>query len=394
MQKLPEIINAAGPSTRFGGAPLDEPVIAAMAAAAACCYRIEDLQDEAGAFLAEITGAQAGYVTAGAAAGLVAAAAACMAGLDVAAMDRLPDTTGLKNEIVIQRGHVTAYSRCLRQSGARLVEVGYQGYPVQGITRPWQIESAINDKTAALAFAEGCGPGNVSLDEMAAIAKRHALPLIVDAAGAVKTAADLKRPIAAGADLAVFSGGKLIRGPQASGILVGRRDLIESAALQHLDLDVREKTWVWRSRLLESGRIAGIPNHGICRAMKVGKEQIAGLLAALQAFTGPAGAGDAAAQARRLERIAVQVREQTRAQVAMADAAASPRPYPTLLVSPCAHTRISDAADLIVALESGRPPIAVSHNFLDGNAVGIVAFSLKDRDVDYLASRLVALLAA
>lgn len=393
MQKLPEIINAAGPSTRFGGAPLDEQVIAAMAAAAACCYRIEDLQDTAGAFLAEITGAEAGYVTAGAAAGLVAAAAACMAGLNVAAMDQLPDTAGLKNEIVIQRGHVTAYSRCLRQSGARLVEVGYQGYPVQGITQPWQIESAINENTAALAFAEGCGPGNVPLGEMAAIAKRHALPLIVDAAGAAKTAADLKRPIAAGADLAVFSGGKLIRGPQASGILVGRKDLIESAALQHLDLDVREKTWVWRSRFLESGRIAGIPNHGICRAMKVGKEQIAGLLAALQTFI-QADAGDTAAQGRRLERIAAQVREQTRALVVMADAATSPRPYPTLLVSPSAHTPISDAADLIVALESGRPPIAVSHNFLDSNAIGIVAFSLKDQDVDYLASRLMALLSA
>ena len=100
------IINAAGPVTRLSGAPLHPEVAAAMAEAAQACVRIEDLQEAAGRYLAEVTGAEAGYVVAGAAAGLSLAAAACIAGLDVAAMDQLPDTSGLRDEIIVQRAHL------------------------------------------------------------------------------------------------------------------------------------------------------------------------------------------------------------------------------------------------------------------------------------------------
>ena len=153
------VINAAGPVTRLSGAPLHPEVAAAMAEAAQHCVRIEDLQAAAGQYLAEVTGAEAGYVVAGAAAGLALAAAACIAGLDVAAMDRLPDTTGLPDEIVVQRAHLTAYTHALRVAGARLVEVGYLGYPGQGITWPWQVEAAINERTAALAWSVGSAEG-------------------------------------------------------------------------------------------------------------------------------------------------------------------------------------------------------------------------------------------
>ncbi len=380
------IVNAAGPSTRFSGAPLGQEVVNAMGEAAQQCFRVEELQEAASAYLTAATGAEAGMVTAGAAAGLVASAAACIARYDVSIMDRLPDTEGLANEIVIQRSHVTAYSRCLRQSGAKLIEVGYQGYPTQGITWPWQIEAAIGERTAALAYSAGNSLGEVGLAAMSKIAQRHQLPLIVDAAGAIKTPDDLRRPIQEGADLVAFSGGKALRGPQASGILVGKRDLIDSALLQHLDLDVREETWIWRERFLQSGILAGIPNHGICRACKVGKEQVAGLLAALARFTSEPPSVDR--QTQRLQAIAQRV-PSTCCTVEFVDPSSGPRPYPTLLISPTPQAALKDARQLIMALESGRPPIAVSHNFLDRNAVGIVGFCLADADVDIVVNRLV-----
>src|SRR4051794_6525292 len=164
------VINAAGPMTRLSGMPLHPEVAAAMAEAAQACVRIEDVQEAAGRYLAEVTGAEAGYVTTGAAAGLALGAAACLAGLDPAAMDRLPDTTGLRDEIVVQRAHLTAYTHALRLSGARLVEVGYLGYPGQGITWPWQIEAGMGPRTAALAFSNGIAAGSVPLEGVVEIA--------------------------------------------------------------------------------------------------------------------------------------------------------------------------------------------------------------------------------
>jgi len=175
MLEVRTVINAAGPVTRLSGNILHPDVTAAMAEAAQHCVRIEDLQEAAGRYLADVTGAAAGYVTAGAASGLALAAAACIAGLDVAAMDRLPETDGLRSEIVIQRGHLTAYTHALRLAGARLVEVGYLGFPGQGITWPWQIEAAITERTAAIAFSFASAPGSASLADVVAVAHRHSL---------------------------------------------------------------------------------------------------------------------------------------------------------------------------------------------------------------------------
>src|SRR3954447_11118222 len=257
------VINAAGPLTRLSGMPLHPEVAAAMAEAAQACVRIEDVQEAAGRYLAEVTGAEAGYVTTGAAAGLALGAAACIAGLDPAAMDRLPDTTGLRDEIVVQRAHLTAYTHALRLSGARLVEVSYLGYPGQGITWPWQIEAGIGPRTAALVFSNGIAAGSMPLEGVVEIAHRHGLPVIMDAAGGVPPVENLRRFVAAGADLVAFSGGKAIGGPQGSGILCGGRDLIMSAILQQLDLDIAWEQWTPPPSLIDKDRLAGLPPHGI-----------------------------------------------------------------------------------------------------------------------------------
>lgn len=250
------IINAGGPMTRLSGSILSPEVREAMSEAASACVRVEDVQEAAGKLIADVTGAEAGYVTSGAAGGLALSAAAAIAGLDVARMDKLPDTTGMPNEIIVQREHMTAYSHALRLSGAKLVEVGYVGYPGQGCTWPWQIETEINERTVAIFYSIGNSPGAVSLLEVVEVAHRHNLPVIVDAAAALPPVENLRRFIDEGADLVCFSGGKAIAGPQASGILTGRADLIASVALQHQDMDVMPATWTWRDRYLKNNGTA------------------------------------------------------------------------------------------------------------------------------------------
>ena len=278
------VINAAGTLTLLGGPPMAPQAVEAMRQASRWSVSIEELQERAGSYLAEVTGAEAGYVTCGAAAGLQLAAAACLAGLDIRRMERLPDSSGMPNEIVVQRCQRNAYDHALRAAGARLVEVGQLGNPEARPTAPWQIEAAIHPGTAAVLWVDMQAPGAVSLEDTVAAAHRHRLPVIVDAAASLPPRENLQRFVAAGADLVAFSGGKALAGPQASGILVGRRDLIDSAALQHQDMDVWPQTWMLRDRFLESGRLPGPPLQGIGRPLKVGKEEIAGLVAAVRAY--------------------------------------------------------------------------------------------------------------
>jgi D-glucosaminate-6-phosphate ammonia-lyase len=274
------VINARGNSTKVGGCVLAPEVIAAMAEAASYYARIEDLQDAASEVIARATGAEAGYVTAGAAASLAMAAAAAIARLDPAAMNRLPDTAGLPNEIVMIRRHRNDYDHALRLAGARIVEVGFGHYEW---TFPYEIEASIGPQTAALFYLANDPVPSVPLEEFIRIAHAHGLPVIVDASVALPPASNLHAIVGMGADLVAFSGGKHIQGPQASGILAGRKDLILSAALQHQDQDVYPETWP-RRNLVEEGRIPGPPHHGIGRPMKVGKEEIVGLVAALELY--------------------------------------------------------------------------------------------------------------
>lgn len=382
------IINAAGPVTRLSGAPLHPDVANAMAEAAQACVRIDELQESAGRYIASVCGADAAYVTSGAAAGLALGAAACLARLDVAAMDRLPDTSGLPDEIVIQRAHLTAYTHAFRLSGARLVEVGYLGFPGQGLTWPWQIEAAITHQTAAIAYAAGHAPGSVPLQDIVTIAHRHDVPVIVDAAGALPPVENLRSFIAAGADLVAFSGGKAIGGPQASGILVGRSDLIESVALQHQDMDVYPSTWTWRDRYLASGTLPGPPHHGLGRPMKVGKEEIIGLVVALRRFLEIDHVALRREHEDRLRIIAAALAGIRGVRTSLPDDGASPRPYPTLLVTLDELIVERSVEDIVNALIDHPQPIGVSQNFLHLDAIGIVASTLRPGDEHTIAARL------
>jgi len=281
------VINATGTVTRLGASPMHADVIAAMAEAAQGNVDIAELQARASVIIAGCTGAAAGIVTAGATAGLLVASAACMTRYDPAKMAQLPDTTGMRNEFIVSRSHRNSYDHGVRAAGARLIDVGLPdrmtGCGVRD-TEAWEYDAAIGDRTAGILYLAGAG-ARPRLTDVVRVAHAAGLPVLVDAAAELPPQANLRRFVEEGADLVVFSGGKAIGGPSASGILCGRRDLVGAALLQQLDLDYVSEDWQPPAPLLDKTRLRGVPRHGIGRACKVGKEQIVGLLVALERFS-------------------------------------------------------------------------------------------------------------
>jgi L-seryl-tRNA(Ser) seleniumtransferase len=280
------VINAAGTLTRLGGTLMCAEAVQAMNEAAGSSVAIEELQEAASRVIARHTGAEAGLVTSGAFGALVLAAGACIAGLDVPRMNRMPRYAYEAGcEVVICRHHRNSYDKAFEVAGARLVEVGFLdralGVGVREV-EPEEIDAVIGPRTVALAYVamQGVGP---DLAAFAQVAHRHRLPVIVDAANQVPPLENLKKFIADGADLVAMSGGKAFRGPQSSGILCGRRDLVASALLQQLDMDMSPSTWTPPKEFVDRP-LNGVPRHGFGRGFKVGKEEIAGAVAALDTF--------------------------------------------------------------------------------------------------------------
>jgi len=252
------VVHGAGTTTRYGGSILRPEALEAMREASQALVNLDELNEAAGAAIARMLGAEAAFVTAGASSGLVLQAAACIAGDDPARIARLPDTRGLRHEIVIQRSHRFAYDQAYRVAGGTLVEIG-----LARRTQPFELEEAITDRTAAVAYLVSpftSPPGVLSLEQTLAIAHRRGVPVIVDAASMLPPRENLTKFLRLGADLVSFSGGKGIRGPQSTGILAGRRDLVRAAALN------------------------ASPNQALGRAAKTSKEEIAGLVTALELF--------------------------------------------------------------------------------------------------------------
>src|SRR5438309_4730314 len=240
------IINCRGTWTYLSGSLEFPEVRAAQREASEYFVNMFELQHAASRRLAELTGAEAGMVTSGAAGAMASAAAACMAGSDPKNIWQLPDTTGLKQEVIMVGGR-SAFDNAIRLTGAKLILVG----------SPEEIANAVNGNTAMI-YTTDLGE---KLVREVAIAKDHNVPMLLDDAAGIPPADNLKLYATMKIDLYTFSGGKGLQGPQCSGVLLGRKDLIEAA-------------------LRNSAPFEG----AVCRPMKVGKEEVIGCLTAIETW--------------------------------------------------------------------------------------------------------------
>lgn len=253
------VINAGGTHTTHGGSMMRPEVREAMSLAAESFVDLVELKRATGRFVAEITGAEAGMICSGAAGGLVLATAAVMTGTDPEKIAQLPNSTGMKNEILMQHNNPSGYTKCHEYAGATLTYAGNESGTTQD-----QLADAITDDTAAILHTFAYGPARLglTLPETVEVARnaRNPLPVIVDGAAMLPPKENLTKYISEGADLVTFSGGKYIGGPQSAGLLAGRAELVEAA-------------------LLNSG-----PGMAVGRPQKVGREELIGMATALQLF--------------------------------------------------------------------------------------------------------------
>jgi L-seryl-tRNA(Ser) seleniumtransferase len=245
-------INAAGTYTTLTSSLMPEEVLDAMRSVSGRYVHLPKLQDAVGARIASLVGAEAAMVTSGAAGALLVGTAACITGNDASKILRIPDLTGMKNEVLIQKKHRYAYDHSVRATGIRMVE----NETVE------ELERAIGDRTVSLHFYCDAEPrGSIPAADWVALGKKHGVPTFADAADVLPPAANLSRYLKLGFDLVCFSGGKAIRGPQSAGLLMGRKDLIEAA------------------------RLNASPNSDtIGRSNKVNKEEMLGMLVALELY--------------------------------------------------------------------------------------------------------------
>jgi L-seryl-tRNA(Ser) seleniumtransferase len=391
---VPTVVNAAGTKTRIGGSLIREEAMAAMTAAADSFVRLSDLQAAASERIADVTGAEAGYVTNGAAGALVLAAAAAIAGADRSVMARLPDTEGVADEIVMPRTHRTGYDHALRTAGATVVDVGTND-PHLGTgaveTEPWELDAAIDDETAAVGYIAKSYT-EPPLSTVAEIAHDNGVPVIVDAAAEVPPLVNFERFVDAGADLVAFSGGKAIRGPQTTGILAGRADLLRSVAAQHLDMHAAPGVWDPPESLFPDWGDDGVPRQGIGRPLKVGKEELVGLLRALDLFLEEDQDAKRAEWRERSERVAeslgdvdgVSTHVTGGGKVAVA---------PEAVVTLDEDVTPLSCVDLVAALRAEDPRVFVGADAASDGRFTVNPMCLTDAEADYVVERITAKLA-
>jgi D-glucosaminate-6-phosphate ammonia-lyase len=242
-------INLTATYTINGGALSRPEVKQAMEEASHYPVNLDELMEKVGDRLAELLGCEWGIVTSGCAAALVHATAACVAGADPEKMLQLPNLQGLKDEVIMPKQSRNVYDHAIRHVGLKIIEVSSRE----------EFHAALNDRTALIAvLGTGEAKGAVRLEEMAEAARKRGIPILVDAAAELPV---VPNPyLSRGADLVGYSGGKFLRGPQCAGLLLGRKDLVRAA-------------WLNSS-----------PHHGFGRAMKVGKEEVMGMLAAIEVW--------------------------------------------------------------------------------------------------------------
>ncbi|MBZ9958611.1 aminotransferase class V-fold PLP-dependent enzyme [Mesorhizobium sp. B2-4-2] len=360
---LRPIINVSGTMTALGASIIVPEAISAMSEMASQWVEMDDLQRAANAVVARLTGGEAGFITACCASGITMAIAGAMTGTNLLAIERLPDDTGdLKSEVIIQLGHIVNYGAPIDQSvrvaGAKVVPAG-----TVSVTQDYHVRDAINERTAAGLYVVAHHTvqyGMLSLEEFCEICHPRGVPVIVDAASEY----DLRGFLARGADIVIYSGHKFLSGP-TSGIVTGRKDLVRAAYLQ---------------------------NRGVARAMKVGKESIAGTMAALEAWEKRDHAG-----IRRREEAALNLWKDALQGIPGIGAEIIPdptsNPLDRLQVFVLPESRFT-AAGLASALAGGSPPIIVRNHEVERGHFFLDPCNLHLGEAEIVAERLRALLTA
>lgn len=246
-------INAAGTYTTLTASLMTPETVQAIEYASKHFVRLQELHDAVGKRIAELIGCEAAMVSSGAAGALTCGTAACVAGSNQEFIRRLPDIDGMKNEVIVQKSHRYGYDHAVRNAGIRFVE----------IETAEELERAVNPKTAMMLFFNAADPSKsrITAEQFVALAKKHGIPTMNDAAADTPPLDTLSKFTKMGFDLVVFSGGKGIRGPQSAGLLLGRKDLIEAARLNSSPY-----------------------SDSLGRGLKVNKEELLGMMVAVEVF--------------------------------------------------------------------------------------------------------------
>jgi L-seryl-tRNA(Ser) seleniumtransferase len=344
-------VNAAGTYTAMTASLMHDEVIETIKEGAKQFAMLDEVQDRVGEKIAELCHAEAATVTAGCWSALVLGMAGVLTGMDMKKVAQLPDVTGMKAEVIVQKGHNIGYVHALTNTGATIVEIE----TVQ------ELEKAISEKTAMMWFLNSYAPsGKIQHEEWVAIAKKHKIPTMIDMAADVPPVSNLWKYNDLGFDLVCVSGGKAIRGPQSAGILMGRKDLIAAA------------------------RLSAPPRGGnIGRGMKVNKEEVLGMYVALEKYINQDHDAEWKMWEGKIDSIAKSVSSITgvTTEVSVPPVAN----HTPLLFIKWDETKIKTTnKDLMLKLRNGSPSIEVMAN---GTGINITVFMLKEGEEKIVAKR-------
>ena len=351
-------INATATLTINGGSRTLPEVVAAIEQASHYHVNLDELMEKVSERLAQLLQVEWGMVTAGAASALTHATSACIVGTDPEKMQRLPNLDGLKNEVVMPRESRNVYDHAMRTLGVKVVEVNSVA----------ELESALGPRTAMIQIlGSHFGKQRLGLKEVAPVAKKAGVPILVDAAADYLI---IPNPyIALGADLVAYSGGKILRGPQTAGLLLGRKDLVRAA---------------WAN---------SAPHHAFGRALKVSKEEIVGMLVAVETFVQKR---DIQAEYREWEGWYAHITERVTKVSGVTTQVRGPArgsPFPTLQVGWDAEKIGLTAEDVGQKLLGGEPRI-MAHANGEGSSITIRPVALKPDEYKVIAQRLHEILGA
>jgi len=344
-------INAAGTYTAMTASLMHDEVVETIKQSAKQFAMLDEVQDKVGEKIAELCHAEAATVTAGCWSALVLGTAGVLTGMDMKKVAQLPNITGMKAEVIVQKGHNIGYVHALTNTGAIIVEIE----TVQ------ELEKAINEKTAMMWFLNTYAPmGKIQHEEWVAIAKKHKIPTMIDMAADVPPVSNLWKYNDLGFDLVCVSGGKAMCGPQSAGILMGRKDLIAAA------------------------RLSAPPRGGnIGRGMKVNKEEIVGMYVALEKYINQDHDAEWKMWESKIDSIKTSVNsiEGVTTEISVPPIA---NHTPLLFINWDESKVKTSNKDLMLKLRNGSPSIEVMAN---GTGINITVFMLQEGEEKIVAKR-------